>query len=151
MSGLVDIMDAIADQIDDTLTPLLSSQGVDLQVESGRLIIVNPPAVDVFPGAVAREGETRMFADDHDGGGYLFTVRTRFQTNDYDSNKRLMYEMMDDESPLSLAQAIVDGGSLDGQVASLDCFDPSGEQAYAEFGNDHIGFQFTVRALAAHS
>jgi hypothetical protein len=147
---MLDIMDAMADQINDTLVTALSGS-VRVQVESGRLIETSPPTIDIFPGATSRDGTTRMFADDHDGGAYLFTVRARFQTNDFDANKRLLYEMMDDSSELSIAQALTDDGTLNGLADSLDCIDPTGEILYSEFGNDHIGFQFTCRVLAALS
>jgi hypothetical protein len=35
----------------------------------------------MYPG-VGRDTESKMFSDDTDGGGYLFTVRARLSAND---------------------------------------------------------------------
>lgn len=151
MSGLVDILDAMAEQIRDTLTPLLSATGVDVQVEAGLVASPTPPTIDMYPGDLSRDSDSRMFAADHDGGGYNFTVRARVATNDADGNSGILLALMDDESATSIAQALTDDETLGGLAASLDCVDPSGFRLYDEFGKVLLGFQFTARVLAAHS
>jgi hypothetical protein len=148
---MLNIMDELADQIRGVLTGQLASTNIDLEVVSGRAVGVTPPVIDVFPGAASRDTESRMFADDYDGGGYLFTVRARIAPNDQDATQRLLYEFMDDGSSLSIAQAITDDPTLGGYAAGVDCIDPTGEQIYGEFGTELLGFQFTARVLAAYS
>ena len=150
MSGLVEIMDAALEQIEDTLSPLLAAAGVDAQFHSGRLNVpAATPAVDIYPGA-GRDTDTRMFSEDYDGGGYLYTVRVRLSSNDYDANQRILYRFMDDADELCIAAAL-DGDDLDGLAASVDCTDPSGEVLFSDPGGNFYGFQFTLRVLPAFS
>jgi hypothetical protein len=147
---MLDVMDAAADRLESVVGAGLTAMGVDATFHSGRLHALSvSPTVDLFPGA-GRDAESRMFDDDHDGGGYLFTVRARLTANDYDANQRILYRMMDDTDTLCLAAALV-GDNLDGHAASLDCIDPSGEVEFIDPGGTYYGFQFTLRVLPAFS
>lgn len=148
VSGLVDLMDAALAQIEETVGPLLEDEGVESQFHSGRLNVPGTtPAIDIYPG-VGRDTETRMFATEFDGGGYLFTVRARLSSNDYEANQRILYRLMDDADAICIAQALDDDPTLGGLAAGLDCTDPSGEVI---FEGGFYGFQFTLRVLAAFS
>jgi glycine/D-amino acid oxidase-like deaminating enzyme len=151
VSGLLDLMDAAMSQIENTLADALEDLNVDAQFSSGRLNSPSTtPAIDIYPG-LGRDTDTRMFATDYDGGGYLFTVRARLSTNDYDANQRILYRLMDETDELSLAQALDDEPTLGGIAASIDCLDPSGETLFQDPGGVFYGFQFTLRVLAAYS
>ena len=151
MSGLVQLMDAAMDQIQGALEPLLDDEGVDSQYNSGRLNTPSvTPAIDIYPG-IGRDTDTRMFATDFDGGGYLYTVRARLSSNDYDANQRILYRLMDDADALCIAQALDSDPTLGGLASSLDCTDPSGEVVFQDPGGNYYGFSFTLRVLAAFS
>lgn len=151
MSGMLQLMDAAIDQLETVVGAQLTTDGVDAVFNSGRLRApATTPAIDIYPGA-GRDTETSMFTADFDGGGYLFTVRARLSSNDYDANQRILYELMDDTGTLSLAQALDDEPTLGGLAASLDCTDPSGEVIFTDPGGDYYGFQFTLRVLPAYS
>lgn len=151
MSGLVQLMDLAMAQIEDTLEPLLTAEGVESQFYSGRLNApATTPAIDIFPG-VGRDTETRMMRDSFDGGGYLFTVRARLSSNDYDANQRILYRLMDDADEICIAGALDADGTLGGYASSLDCTDPSGEVVFTDPGGSFYGFQFTLRVVPAFS
>jgi hypothetical protein len=141
-------MDAAMEQIEGTVGMLLAAENVESQFHSGRLNVpATTPAIDMYPG-VGRDTESKMFSDDTDGGGYLFTVRARLSANDYDSHQRILYRLMDDADSLCIAAALDDDPTLGGLAASLDCTDPSGEVIYE---GGYYGFQFTLRVLPAYS
>lgn len=143
-------MDAAMEVIETALAPEYEDLGIDAQFHAGRLNSPSTtPAYDIFPGA-GRDTETVMFASDHDGGGYLFTVRARLGSNDYDANQRLLYRNMDDQDDLCIAAAL-DSSTLGGYAADVFCTDPSGEVLYQDPGGNYYGFQFTLRVLPAFS
>lgn len=151
MSGMVDLMAAAMAQIEHVLGPLLEADGIDAQFHAGRLNSPSTtPAYDICPGA-GRDTETRMFAEGFDGGGYLFTVRARLSSNDYDANQAILYRNMDEADTLCLAAALDDEPTLGGLAASIDCTDPSGEVVFTDPGGSFYGFQFTLRVLPAFS
>lgn len=150
-AGLVDLMDAAMSQIESVLAPEFEDLSIDAVFHSGRLNSPGTtPAIDIFPG-VGRDTESRMFSDDQDGGGYLYTVRARLSSNDYDANQDTLYRLMDDQGDLSLAGAICADETLGGFAASLDCTDPSGEVVFTDPGGTFYGFQFTLRVLPSFS
>jgi hypothetical protein len=149
---MLDLMDAAIDQLETVVGAQLTAEGVDAVFNSGRLNApASTPAIDIYPGA-GRDTDTSMFSDSFDGGGYLFTVRARLSSNDYDENQRILYELMDDTGNLSLAQALDDEPTLGGLAASINCVDPSGEVIFQDPGSGpYYGFQFTLRVLPAYS
>jgi hypothetical protein len=141
-------MDAAMEQIEGTVGMLLAAENVESQFHSGRMNVpATTPAIDIYPG-VGRDTDSKMFSDGTDGGGYLFTVRARLSSNDYDANQRILYRLLDDADSLCIAAALDDDPTLGGVAASLDCTDPSGEVIYE---GGYYGFQFTLRVLPAYS
>lgn len=148
---MLELMDAALAQIADVVGTQLTTEGHDAQFNSGRLNSPSStPAIDIYPGA-GRDTDSKMFAAGTDGGGYLFTVRARCSTNDYDANQRILYRFMDEDDSICLAAALDSDETLGGLAASLDCTDPSGEVLFQDPGGAFYGFQFTLRVLPAFS
>ena len=146
MAGLRDIVTAMADQI----RSVVDSSGFPIQVEPQYVIVPTPLTVDIYPGDVSRDADTRAFGDD---GGYLFTVRARINTPDFDSAYDALLSLMDDDDALCLALALLDGPTLNGYASSVDVRDPTGLRAFETPNGDgaYLGFQFTAIVLPAHS
>jgi hypothetical protein len=134
----------MADQI---RTALEVVTDVTVQVEPRRLFNPTPPTVDIYFGAISRDGDSAAFDDI--SGGYLFTVRARVPTADNDAGRDLLDAFADDTNDLCLAKALLDDPSLGGTATSIDVRDFSGETVYVEGQSELLGFQFTVMALAA--
>lgn len=147
MSGLVDVVDALADQIKEALAGF--EYGVQVQ---GRYVInPSPPTIDIYPGDPERGNESEAFGDI--GGEYRLTVRARIGTADYDAGYDFLLALMDDDDDLSLAQAIFDDPTLNGYATTVDVREQSGLRAYEHPSGEGalLGFQLTVIVIAAHS
>ncbi len=149
MAGLTDILEATADQIRNTLTA--SVTGIDIQVEPRWILHPTPLAIDVIPGTLARDQDTAAFGDI--AGGYLLTVRARINTPEFDASYDILMELMDDDSPLSLAGALASDPTLNGYAADSDLRDFTGLQAYERVLGDgaDLGFQFNLLVIPAES
>jgi hypothetical protein len=145
-AGLVDVKNAMADQI---RTALEGVTDVAVQVEPKRLFNPSPPTVDIYFGATLRDGDSAAFDDI--SGGYFFTVRARVPTADTDAGRSLLDAFADDTDDLSLAGALLDDPTLNGNATSIDVRDFSGETVYVEGQSELLGFQFTVLAIPAVS
>ena len=145
MSGLVDCIDQIAAQIRDGL----ETEVFGVQVETGWVFNPTPPTIDIYPGDPSRDTDSQAFSDEAGpyGGAYVFTVRTRLGTADTTEGQRLLLQFMDDESPLCVAGAVLSDPTLNGHAGGIHIRDVSGYRDY----EGHLGFQFTVLALAAQS
>lgn len=149
MSGLIDCIDQIAEQIRDGI----GTEVFGIQVETGYVFNPTPPCIDIFPGDPARDSQSAAFHDE-DGpydGAYVFTVRTRIGTADETEAQRLLLQFMDDESDLCIAAAIYADPTLNGHAGGIDIRDVTGFRAYPSKEGDLLGFQFSVIAVAAQS
>ena len=151
MTGLVEILNAMADRIGTTVDGVASHNGnpLEIQVVAGWVVNPSPPTVDMYPGPVARESETAGFVDID--GGYIFTVRTRVAVTDNFAMQDLLLRFMDDTDELSLAAALDGEPTLGGAASSLICRNPTG---YREYRNPDgspwlIGFEFECMVVAA--
>lgn len=147
VSGMAEIMDAMADQIRGVVDDVTD---VAVQVEPRMVLNPTPPTVDIYPGDSARLAESAAFDDD---GGYLFTVRARVSTADQDAGQDLLVAFMDDEDPLCLGLALIADATLAGHAASVDIRDVSGYRLFEHPSGEgaFLGFQFTAIVIPAKS
>lgn len=147
-AGLIAIGDALVEQIRN-VTELVD--GIDVQVERGYLLNPTPPSVDVYWGEPSRDEESAAFEDI--SGAYLFTVRARVSTADQDAGQELLWAFADDTDPLSIANAILDEPTLNGNASSVDVRAFTGIRAYEQVSGDgwYLGFQFTVLVIPGES
>ena len=147
MSGMAEIMEAMADQIRSVIDDVTD---VAVQVEPRMVLNPTPPTVDIYPGDSARDRESAAFGDD---GGYLFTVRARVSTADQDAGQDLLLAFMDDEDPLCLGLALLGDDTLGGHAGKIDIRDVSGYRLFEHPSGEgaFLGFQFTAIVLPAKS
>lgn len=148
VSGLRAIVDEMADQIRSTLEAV---DTIEVQVEPRMVLNPSPLTIDIYPGDLARDGQSAAFDDV--SGGYFITVRARINTADFDSAYDILLALMDDDDDLCLGVALVDEPTLNGYATSLDVRDVTGLRAYESLSGEgaHLGFQFTVLVIAAES
>lgn len=147
--GLLEILDSLGDAVRAIVDDVTD---VDVQVE-GRLVInPTPPTVDMFPGDISRDADSRGFGEDPYGNaGYLLTCRARVQTADNLAAQDLLLGFMDDTDALSLASAVTEDQTLGGLASSIYAFDPTGYVVYPTADGELTGFQFTVLVIPADS
>jgi hypothetical protein len=148
VSGLADITVAMADQIRDALDGVDS---IPIQVEPRMVLTPTPLTIDIYPGDLARDADSAAF-DDVDGG-YLFTVRSRINTPDFDAAYDVLIALMDDDDPLCLPLVLLDDPTLNGYATSIDVRNPTGLRLYEALDGDggYLGWQFTALVLPAKS
>jgi len=147
MAGLRDIVDALADQIRNTVT----DADFGVQVEPTYVLTPSPLTIDIYPGDPARDADTAGFDDV--SGGYLLTVRARINTPDFDAAYDVLLSLMDDEDPMSLAAAVDDDPTLNGYASDTDVRDFTGLRAYEtpDGVSAYLGFQVTALVIPARS
>lgn len=147
MSSLRTITDAIADNIRDAL----SSADEDFQVEGFMLLNPTTPAVDVYLADPSRGSEAAGFEDVD--GEHIFTVRVRVSPNDHEANQGLLYDLCDDESDLSIENALMDDPTLNGHASSIHVTAVSGHVLVPTIdgASVHLGVLWTVQVVAARS
>lgn len=143
-----DVLNAMADQIRSVLDAV---DTVDVQVEPRMVLNPTPLTIDMYPGDLARHDESAAFDDI--GGAYVFTVRARINTPDFDAAYDVLLSLMDDHDDLCLAAALYDDVTLDGWATSVDVRDQTGLRAYETPSGEgaHLGCQWTVLAFPAES
>lgn len=140
-----DLLDAMADQI----RSVLASAPFDVEVYARYCASPGSyPAVDMYPAPSSRGTDARAFGL---RGEFLFTVRTRVQTNDADENQEFLLNMMDDTNAYSVPMALLDEDTLGGLATGLDVVDDTGLIPYALGDDAPIGFEFTCRVIRADS
>lgn len=147
LSGLRDIVEALADQIRTTVT----DTDFPVQVEPQYVIVPTPLTIDIYPGDPARDADTAGF--DEISGAYVLTIRARINTPDFDAAYDVLLSLMDDSDPLSLAAAVFDDPTLGGFASSTDVRDFTGLRAYEtpDGTAGYLGFQVTALAIPALS
>jgi hypothetical protein len=140
-STLLDIVTAIASQLDAQLTPAYD----DLQVASKAILSPTPPCLDVYPGDPF--GEATTFGD---GSEYLFTLRARVTTAEMDGAQELLLSLMD-RNGTSVRGALESDRTLGGVVDDLAVEGPSAYQQYpAADGASHgsyLGCEWQVKVV----
>ncbi len=146
---LLEIMDALADQIRDTLAGTASPVIDELQV-SPRLVITPSASaeIDIYP----RDPFQTQTAFRQTSRELFFTVRARVSTADHVAGQDLLLLMMDTRAPESVEQAIVGDRDLGGKVAwvAMAADDPvSGFTVYADAAGDTnwLGCEWRARIV----
>lgn len=129
----------------------LAGADMAVQVEPRMVIAPSPLTVDIYPADVARDSQSAAFNDVN--GGYLFTVRSRINTPDFDAAYDVLMQTMDDQDDLCIPLALLDDPTLNGNAQTLDVLDPTGLRAYERVDSTgaDLGWQFTVNVIAAKS
>lgn len=147
-AGLIDIMDAVADQI---RTVVAGVTDVDVQVEPRLVLNPSPPTVDIYPGDPGRDEPSAAFDDI--SGGYLLTMRARVSTADHTAGQDLLLAFMDDQNDLSLGAALEDDPTLNGNASSVHVQGQTGYVLFPDSGGEGalLGCQWTVLVLTGES
>lgn len=143
-----ELLDAMATQISAVLDPFFEALAWDLQCLPRMVTSPTPPTIDMYPGDTSRGTDAASFDAE---GEYLFTVRARVSDNDEGGNQDLLLAFMDDNTDMSIANALWDDDTLGGLATSLDCTDPTGYVLYPFGSESLIGFQFTCKVIRADS
>ena len=140
---LLEIMQALADQIETTLASKIDN----LQVNSTLTWNPTPPAVDIYPADPFQEqigmgkGNKSLFLE----------VRARVNTPDHEGAQELLLSLMDPNADTSMEQAILGSPTLSGKVSqmSVSSESPSNYGAFADPGGGGalLGCTWTVRVI----
>src|SRR5262245_21853123 len=112
MATLAELMDALADEIRETL----DDSDVDVQVEGRMELTPTVPCIDIYPTDPSDDPELAAFGEEI--GGELLTIRARVSPADVDAGQDLLLAFMDDEDDLAIVTSIADR-SLGGIAATL--------------------------------
>lgn len=144
---LLEIMDALADQIRGTLAG--TAQVIEgLQVEPRMNLNPTPISIDIYP----RDPFQAQTAFRQTSREIYFTVRARVSTADQYSGQEWLLLMMDTRAPESVEQAIVGNRNLGGKVSqiAMAADDPvSGFTVYEDSAGDvnFIGCEWRARVV----
>lgn len=112
-----DILDAIAEQLTDNLTP---PAGVDLHIEGRAFSIAETPAIDMLiPPATGLEEGLAGFGTATRYGAFPVLIRARVGTADVIAGEDLLLDIMDEDGPMSVIAALDADRTLSGTVDSL--------------------------------
>lgn len=145
MTALVDVQQALADQISTTLCGTASPLIPSLQVVGVLNIDPTPPSVDIYPSDFFQEGLTFGKANNE----YSLTVRVRVSTVEHEQGQKLLLSMMDPSSDTSLSRAITSDRTLGGKVSSSTVTNTSAFGIYTDAGGQGslLGAIWTVRVF----
>ena len=144
---MIEVMNEMADLV----RAAVAGNGVDVQVEPRRVLNPTPPTVDIYVGDPAKGFDAAGFGDM--AGEDIYTVRLRVGITDYEENHELLYDFMDEESPLCVPMAILQEDTLNGLVNSIDITSFSGELLFPNLEGTmvHIGCQWGFQVIPARS
>lgn len=129
-SSLVEIMEALAGQIQDTLVGTADPLIDGLQVYPFLLVNPTPPAIDIYPGDPFQEG----IAFGRANNNMFFNVRARVNTPDHEGAQELLLSMMDPRETTSVALALTDDKTLGGKVEHVSVAGPSDYGVFVDPG-----------------
>ena len=138
---LVEVMDALASQIETRLT----SQVAQLQVVGRFMLNPSVPSVDIYPAPDPFQEQSGFGRDDSD---INFVIRARVSTVDQDGGQEILLAMMDPSGPASMVRAVIYDKTLGGKVQSCECDPPSDFGAYVEpltQGKAYLGCTWLAR------
>ncbi len=131
MSSLTTILNAMKTVLDNGIgegTP------AGVQVIARRSFNPTPPSIDMYPSDPFRSTDIAGFGNI--SGAYLFTVRARVTTADYEAGQDVLLDLMDDESVNCVADLLMDDQTLAGTVSAVDVDGPTGFSLYADPSGD---------------
>jgi hypothetical protein len=136
MSSLRDILDGLADQIQQALASTVD----DLQVEPRLVFNPTPPCIDLFPGDPFLDHSAMGIASREAS----ITVRARV-AGDHQAEQDWLIDMMDRNSSQSVIAAIGNELAVNGDTFQVSVNGPSGFRQYTEpGGNSLLGTEWTV-------
>lgn len=149
MVTLANIMDALADEIRDTVSTVTD---IDVQVEGRMILSPTPPTIDIYPTDPATNQELAGFGHRMDPGGELLTIRARVSAADANAGQDLLLAFMDDDDPLSILNAIADE-NLGGLATSLSFESQSGYRDFPDLSGEGawLGCLWTLTVVKAKS
>lgn len=104
MSTFAEIMDALAEQLEDNLVP---PDGIVLHIEPRAFAIAETPAIDMLiPSPTGLEDGLAAFAAHGGYGAFPILIRVRVSTADVYSGEDILLSLIDDEGPMSIIQAL---------------------------------------------
>ncbi len=148
MATTAEIMDAIADQLDDLIN--IPANTIPISFASRAFVLV-PPCVDMFiANPTGLEAGLSGFKDTF--GGIPITIRIRIPTADLEAGEDILLGMMDDEDPLSIIAALDSDRTLGGTIDDLTWGDGYPWSGYQDFGDPsgdgfYVGSTCTIVVL----
>jgi hypothetical protein len=136
-----DILDALAAQIEDELSPVIEV----LQVTPRMNFNPSPPSVDIYPAETPSAGFGFGTGNDE----LFYVVRVRVSTVDHDGGQDLLLSMMEREGSTSMQEAIESDPTLGGTVDNAGVSERTGFGIFPLAGGDGnlLGATWTVRVL----
>lgn len=143
MSSLREITAGMADQIRAALDPAVE----DFQVEGHMILTPTTPTIDIYLANPSRGAAAAGFEDLD--GEYILEVRARVSPNDHKANQGLLYDLCDDESPLSIQGALQTDPTLGGLASSIHVSSVSGHVVIpsVDGGSIHLGVLWTTQVI----
>ena len=145
MATLVEIQDALADQVYDELCGTANAPIANLQADGLMVPSPSPPAIDIYQDETPREalgfGRGNLI--------YMLVVRARVTTADNEEGQRLLISMMDAAAETSVLQAITADRTLGGVVRRTEVTNQSAMGTWPATGldGDLLGCTWTVRVI----
>jgi hypothetical protein len=152
MATIAQVMDAMADQLENQLQP---SSPVVLHIEPRAFSVAETPAIDMLiANPTGLEAGLSGFADLY--GGIPITIRVRVSTADLYTGEDLLLALMDDEGDLSIISALDFDRTLGGWAQNLswnDGFPWSGYTDFPDINGDgfFLGSTLPIVVLKASS
>jgi hypothetical protein len=150
LSWLNDISDAIADQI---ATNLAAVTDIVVHVESHWFETAELPAIDMYHTA-----DNAIAAQLQGGMGdrlafECFNIRVRVSPADIDAGQRLLYDLVDPESDLSIIAALDSDQTVGGLADTLFWGDWGGMTNFPDINSDgsFIGETLPIKVVKAYS
>jgi hypothetical protein len=124
-----DVMDAVADQVELALSPMIDG----IQVASKLVANPTPPCIDIYPGDPFLERSAFGSVE------AVFVVRARVTTADHQDGQSLLLQLLDPAGPLSLWAALERDATFAGTVDDSSVESVSGFQPYESVGGATSG------------
>jgi hypothetical protein len=144
--SVMEIMQALADQIQSTLCGTADPLIDRLQVDGKLVWNASPPAVDIYPA----DPFTEQIGMGPGNKALYLTIRARVNTPDHEGAQELLLSMMDPRSATSVEQAILADKTLGSKVS--DATVDEGPSEYGAFvdpggGGALLGCTWRVRVI----
>lgn len=141
----------LLDEMAATIRTAVNSDDIDVQVEPRIVGSPSTPSIDMHLGSgPATDESTAGFVDAQ--GGFRITVRARVQTNDSEANQDFLVDLMDDQTDVSLINALYDDPTLNGLASSISMESVTGHTYIPGAGGDvFLGCVWVFTVLRAES
>lgn len=143
MTTLLELMDAIAGQLQDELTASYPT----LQVAPLMNFAPTPPSIDVYPADPFQEPAAYGTRNRHG----FFIVRARVVPTDYDNGQTILVRLMDYDGAGSVLQALAGDWSFGGACQDATCETQTGPAIYpdpfGQGGESLLGAEWRLRVI----